>query len=145
MNNLQLPEATPSASAVVTRPSIKRRIDPIDVPARPLGSKRLALIAKRANAAASTSDRHAVRIAAGDTLLANHDGSVTFLLRATSYGLLMERTQRQASGMRLVQTMVFHDVKSFDLWCAVEPLRFDDGLLLSKLGRAGHAAFAIHL
>jgi hypothetical protein len=145
MNNLQLPEVTPSASAVVTRRSVKRRIDPIDALARPLGSKRSALIAKRTNAAASTSDRNAVRIAAGDTLLANHDSSVTFLLRATSYGLLMERTQRQASGMRLVQTMVFHDVKSFDLWCAVEPLRFDDGLLLSKLGREGHAAFAIHV
>jgi hypothetical protein len=105
----------------------------------------LALIANRTNAAASTSDRNAVRVAAGDTLLANHDGTVTFLLRATSYGLLMERTQRQASGMRLVQTMVFHDVKSFDLWCAVEPLRFDDGLLFSKLGREGHAAFAIHV
>jgi hypothetical protein len=145
MNNLQLPEVTPSASAVVPRRSVKRRIDPIDALARPLGSKRLALIAKRTNAAASTSDRNAVRIAAGDTLLANLDGTVTFLLRATSYGLLMERTQRQASGMRLVQTMVFHDVKSFDHWCAVEPLRFDDGLLFSKLGREGHAAFAIHV
>lgn len=145
MNNLELPEVTPSTSAVVARPSVKRRIDPIDAPARPLGSKRLALIAKRTNAAASTSDRHAVRIAAGDTLLANHDGTVTFLLHATSYGLLMERTQRQASGIRLVQTIVFHDVKSFDLWCAVEPLRFDDGLLFTKLGRAGHAAFAIHI
>ena len=144
MNNLQLPEVTPSASAVVTRRSVKRRIDPIDAPARPLGSKRLALIAKRTNAAASTSDRHAERLAAGDTLLANHDGTVTFLLCATRYGLLMERTQRQASGMRLVQTMVFHDVKSFDRWCAVEPLRFDDVLLFSKLGRQGHAAFAIH-
>jgi hypothetical protein len=144
MNNLELPEATPSASAVVTRPSVKRRIDPIDAPARPLGTKRLALIAKRTNAAASTSDRHAVRVAAGENLLANHDGSVTFLLRATRYGLVMERTQRQASGIRLVQTMVFHDVNSFDRWCAVEPLRFDDGLLFSKLGREGHAAFAIH-
>ncbi|MGS5087108.1 hypothetical protein ACVC7V_11425 [Hydrogenophaga sp. A37] len=145
MNNLQLPEVTPSTSAVVTRRSVKRRVDPIDALARPLGSKRLALIAKRTNAAASTSARSSERIAAGDTLLANHDGSVTILLRATSYGLLMERTQRQASGMRLVQTMVFHDVKSFDLWCAVEPLRFDDGLLFSKLGREGHAAFAFHV
>lgn len=145
MNNLQLSEVTPSATKVVTRPSVKRRVDPIDAPARPLGSKRLALIAKRTNAAASTSARSSNRVAAGDTLLANHDGSVTFLLRTTSYGLLMERTQRQASGMRLVQTMVFHDVKSFDLWCAVEPLRFDDGLLFSKLGRAGHATFATHV
>jgi hypothetical protein len=145
MNNLQLPEVTPSTSAVVTRRSVKRRVDPIDAPARPLGSKRLALIAKRTNAAASTSDRNAVRIAAGDTLLANHDGTVTFLLRATRYGLVMERTQRQDSGIRLVQTMVFHDVKSFERWCAVEPLRFDDGLLFSKLGRAGHATFATHV
>jgi hypothetical protein len=83
MNNLQLPEVTPSASAVVTHPSVKRRIDPIDAPARPLGSKRLALIAKRTNAAALRFGRHPVRIAAGDTLLANHDGTVTFLLRAT--------------------------------------------------------------
>ena len=144
MNNLQLPEVTLSASAVETRRSVKRRIEPIDAPARPLGSERLALIAKRTNAAASTSDRNAVRIAAGDTLLANQDRTVTFLLRATRYGLVMERTQRQASGMRLVQTMVFHDVKSFDRWCAVEPLRFDDGLLFSKLGRQGHAAFSMH-
>ena len=144
MNNLQLPDVMPSASAVVTRRSVKRRIDPIDAPARPLGSKRLALITKRTNAAAPTSKRNAVRIAPGDTLLTNHDGTVTFLLRATRYGLLMERTQRQASGMRLVQTMVFRDVKSFDNWCAVEPLRFDDGLLISKLGRQGHVAFAIY-
>lgn len=144
MNNLQLPEVTPSASAVVTRPSVKRRIDPIDAPARQLGTKRLALIAKRTNAASSTSNRHAERLAAGENVLESHDGTVTFLLRATRYGLVMERTQRQASGMRLVQTMVFHDVKSFDRWCAVEPLRFDDGLLFSNLGRQGHAAFAIH-
>ena len=145
MNNLQLPVVTPSASAVVTRPSVKRRIDPIDAPARPLGSKRLALIAKRTNAAASTSDRHAARIAAGDTLLANHDGTVTFLLRATSYGLLMERTQRHGAGIRLIQTMVFRDEKSFDLWCAVEPLRFEDGLLFNKMVREGYAAFAAEL
>ena len=144
MNNLQLSEVTRSESAVVTRPPVRRRIDPIDAPARPLGSKRLALVTKRTNAAASTSDRHAARIAAGENFLANHDGTVTFLLRATRYGLVMERTQRQASGIRLVQTMVFHDVKSFERWCAVEPLRFDDGLLFSKLGREGHAAFAIH-
>ena len=144
MNNRQPPEVTPSVPSVLTRPLVKRCIDPIDAPARPLGTKRLALFTKRANVAASSSDRHTVRIAVGETVLANHDGTVTFLLRATSYGLLMERTQRQASGMRLVQTMVFHDVKSFDRGCAVEPLRFDDGLLFSKLGRQGHAAFAIH-
>jgi len=69
---------------------------------------------------------------------------VTILLRATNYGLLMERTQHQGTGMRLVQMMVFGDVKSFDHWCAVEPLRFEDGLLFSKLVREGHAALADH-
>lgn len=77
-------------------------------------------------------------------MLATGDGAVTILLRATNYGLLMERIQRQGAGMRLVQMMVFGDVKSFDHWCEVEPLRFEDGLLFSKLVREGHAAFADH-
>lgn len=142
MNKLQHSEVTSSAPSVVTRPSVKRRIDPIDAPARPLGSKRSALITKRANAAASAAVRNAALLAAGDTLLSTRNGSVTFLLRPTSHGLLMERTQGQGAGMRLVQTMVFGDVKGFDQWCAVEPLRFEDGLLFSKLVREGHAAFA---
>lgn len=142
MNNFQTPVVNSSAPSVLTRPSVKRRIDPIDAPARPLGSKRSALIAKRAGSAASTAGRNAVPFAAGDTLLATGDGAVTILLRATIYGLLMERTQRQGVGMRLVQTMVFGDAMSFDHWCAVEPIRFEDGLLFSKLVREGHAAFA---
>ena len=85
--------------------------------------------------------RNAALVAAGDTFLSANTGSVTFLLRATSCGLLMERTQGQGASMQLVQTMVFGDVKSFDHWCAVEPLRFEDGLLFSKLVREGHAAF----
>jgi class 3 adenylate cyclase len=142
MNNFQTPVVMPSAPSVLTKPSIKRRIDPIDAPARPLGSKRSALVTKRADSAALTAGRNAALAAAGDTLLATDDGAVTILLRATNYGLLMERTQRQGTGMRLVQTMVFGDVKSFELWCAVEPTRFEDGLLFSKLVREGHAAFA---
>lgn len=51
-------------------------------------------------------------------------------------------TFRESEG--LVQMMVFGDVKSFDHWCEVEPLRFEDGLLFSKLVREGHAAFADH-
>lgn len=142
MNNFQTPVVIQSAPSVLPRPSVKRRIDPIDAPARPLGSKRSALFAKRADAFASTAGRNAALVAAGDTFLYADTGSVTFLLRATSYGLLIERTQGQGAGMRLVQTMVFGDVKSFDHWCAFEPLRFEDGLLFSKLVREGHAAFA---
>ena len=142
MKNLQLPMVTPSALVVLTRPSVKRRIDPIDEPARPLGAKRSALISKRADTSASIAGRNSALVVPGDTLLATGDGTVTFLLRATNYGLLMERTQGQGAGMRLVQAMVFDDVKSFDHWCAVEPMRFEDGLLFSKLVREGRAVFA---
>ncbi|MHA7601139.1 hypothetical protein ACX12L_14470 [Alicycliphilus sp. T452] len=144
MNEFQTPMAMASAPSVLTRPSVKRRIDPIDVPARPLGAKRLALVEKRAGSAILARSRNAALAAPEATLLATGDGAVTILLRATNYGLLMERTQRLGVGMRLVQAMVFGDVKSFDHWCAVEPLRFKDGLLFSKLVREGHAAFADH-
>lgn len=144
MNNFQTPVVMASAPSVLPRPSVKRRIDPIDAPARPLGAKRSALVAKRADSSVLTGNRNAAIAAPGDTLLATGDGAVTILLRATNYGLLMERIQRQGAGMRLVQMMVFGDVKSFDHWCEVEPLRFEDGLLFSKLVREGHAAFADH-
>lgn len=144
MNNFQTPVVMASAPSVLSRPSVKRRIDPIDAPARPLGAKRSALVAKRADCSVLPGNRNAAIAAPGDTLLATADGAVAILLRATNYGLLVERTQRQGAGMRLVQTMVFGDVKTFDQWCAVEPLRFEDGLLFSKLVRDGHAAFAEH-
>lgn len=144
MSNFQTPLVMASAPSVLRRSSVKRRIDPIDMPARPLGTKRSALVEKRTKSAALPGGRNAALVAAGDTLLATVDGAVSILLRATNYGLLMERTQRQGVGMRLVQTMVFGDVKTFDHWCAVEPLRFEDGLLFSKLVREGHAAFADH-
>jgi hypothetical protein len=141
MSNFKTPVVMQSARSVLTQSSVKRRIDPIDAPARPLGSKRSALVVKRADSAALSAGHKTGLAAAGDSLLVSADGAVTFLLRATNFGLLMERTQRQGAGTRLVQTMVFRDVKSFDLWCAVEPLRFGDGLLFSKLVREGHAAF----
>ncbi|WP_428299833.1 hypothetical protein [Hydrogenophaga sp.] len=64
------------------------------------------------------------------------------MLRSTTFGLLMERTQRQIHGVCLVQAMVFPDAESFDRWCGCEPLRFEDGLLFNKLVREGHAALA---
>lgn len=142
MNNFQTPVVMAPAPSVLSRPSVKRRIDPIDVPARPLGAKRSALVAKRADSCVLAAGRNAALAAPGDALLITKDGSVTILLRATNYGLLMERTQRQGAGVRLLQAMVFGDAKSFDHWCAVEPLRFEDGLLFSKLVREGHAAFS---
>ncbi len=141
MSNFQTPVVMTSSPSALTRPSVKRRIDPIDGPARPLGPKRSALVFKRADSAAFAGDRNAALASKEEALLVSADGSVTLVLRATSYGLLMERTLRQGASMRLVQTMVFRDETSFDFWCAVEPLRFEDGLLFSKLVREGHAAF----
>lgn len=142
MGNFQNPMEMSSAPSVLTRHTVKRRIDPIDAPARPLGPKRSALVVKRADSAVRSAGRNAALAAKGNSLLVSADGTVAFLLRATNYGLLMERTQRQGTGMRLAQTMVFRDVATFDLWCAVEPMRFEDGLLFNKLVREGHAVFA---
>ncbi|OGB20134.1 MAG: hypothetical protein A2W72_08145 [Burkholderiales bacterium RIFCSPLOWO2_12_67_14] len=74
--------------------------------------------------------------------LTSQDERVAFTLRSTALGLLVERTQRQTVGTRLVQIMVFADHEIFDRWCEVEPLRFGDALLYSKLRREGHAALA---
>lgn len=142
MNNFQAPVVMQSAPTVLTRRSVKRHIDPIDAPARALGAKRSALVMKRSGTAALAACRNTALAATGDSLLVSTDGAVSFLLRTTNYGLMMERTQSQGTGIRLIQTMVFRDEKSFDTWCAVEPLRFEDGLLFSKLVRVGHAAFA---
>lgn len=142
MSKFQTPVVMTSAPSVVTRPTVKRRIDPIDAPARALGAKRSALVMKRADSAALAAARSTAPSTKGDSLLMSADGSVSVLLRATNYGLLMERTLRQGASMRLVQTMMFRDEKSFEFWCAVEPLRFEDGLLFNKLVREGHAAFA---
>ncbi|MDQ7744551.1 hypothetical protein [Hydrogenophaga pseudoflava] len=141
MRNFQNPVVLTSAPSVLTRPTFKRRIDPIDAPARALGAKRSALVTKRAESTALAAGRNTAISTGNDSLLVSADGAVTFLLRTTNYGLLMERTQRQGASIRLVQMMVFRDEKSFDFWCAVEPLRFEDGLLFNKLVREGHAAF----
>jgi hypothetical protein len=123
-------------------PRAKRRIDRIDEPARPLGAKRAALQVRRQRTA-----RPAARPTARDD--ANHeneqsliskDNAVAFKLRATALGLLIERTQSQPVGARLVQTMVFADVDSFDRWCTSEPIRFEDPVLYDQLRREGHEA-----
>jgi class 3 adenylate cyclase len=74
--------------------------------------------------------------------LTSDNAAVTLVLRRTEHGLLIERTQRQAVGVRLVQTLMFADLRSFDHWCTFEPLRFEDGLLFGKLVREGHAVLA---
>lgn len=114
-------------------------MDRIDEPARPLGAKRAALQLRRQSAphAAEANDQ---RTGTGERTLASRDATVAFALRATAFGLLIERTQRQAVGTRLVQTMVFEDQPTFDRWCDSEPMRFEDPMLYDRLRREGHEA-----
>lgn len=137
------PSAAPSVAPIeLPSPLAKRRIDRIDEPARPLGAKRAALQLRRQRTAGPV-----VRPAAkdranqqNDRILATQDASVTFTLRATTLGLLIERAQGQHLGARLVQTMVFAEAGSFDRWCASEPIRFEDPVLYDQLRREGHEA-----
>jgi hypothetical protein len=142
MNGFELPTATTPAHSTLERPVAKRRLDPIDKPARPLGTKRAALQRQRVTTSTRPARQRRCGTEPGISLLASHDDKVTFLLRSTTFGLLMERTQRQIHGVCLVQAMVFPDAESFDRWCGCEPLRFEDGLLFNKLVREGHAALA---
>lgn len=142
MNSFQPPVVTPPTRAVSKRPSVRRRLDPIDEPARPLGAKRAALLAQRTLQPTPTARRKKECLATGEVRLASSNHAVTLVLRRTTHGLLIERTQHQVVGMRLVQALVFADQNSFDHWCEFEPLRFEDGLLFGKLVREGHAALA---
>lgn len=142
MNSLQHPVETPPTRAVSKRTSVRRRLDPIDEPARPLGAKRAALLAQRTLQPTQSARRKNECSAIGEVRLASNNDAVTLVLRRTAHGLLVERTQRQVVGMRLVQALMFADQKSFDHWCDFEPLRFEDGLLFGKLVREGYAALA---
>lgn len=134
--------ALPPAVGGVPTPVSRRRLDRIDEPARPLGAKRAALQLRRKRPVVTGVRCKVQAPYAAEMTLTSHDERVAFTLRATALGLLVERTQRQTMGTRLVQVMVFADHEVFDRWCEVEPLRFGDALLYSELRREGHAALA---
>lgn len=119
-----------------------RRVDHIDEPARPLGTKRAALRIRRMAvamaAAAANANANRPRI---ETVCLASSAAVAFGLRLTSSGLLVERKQQRSDGVRLVQTMVFADAACFERWCASEPIRFDDPVLYAQLRREGREAF----
>jgi hypothetical protein len=117
-----------------------RRIDRIDEPARPLGAKRAALQERRKRSAGKPHQPRNASDESGVLTLASRDETVAFTLHATALGLVVERTQHQVVGTRLIQVIVFTDQPTFDRWCAYEPMRFEDALLYSHLRREGHAA-----
>ena len=139
--NTQL-EASPPVDGSVPSSVSRRRQDCIDEPARPLGAKRAALQLRRMRPVVTGVRCQLQALRAAEVTLTSQDKRVAFTLRSTALGLLVERTQRQATGTRLVQVMVLADHEAFDRWCEVEPLRFGDALLYSQLRREGHAALA---
>jgi hypothetical protein len=135
------PEPSPPAAVEVSPPFGRRHVDRIDELARPLGAKRAALHLRR-QGLAPVACRKANPSDAGALILASKDARVTFTLRATTLGLLIERTQRPVIGTRLVQVMVFVELSAFDRWCHSEPMRFEDPVLYVQLRREGHGALA---
>lgn len=123
------------AAREVSLPRGERRQDRIDEPARPLGAKRTALQLRR-----QCNGRRRSETAPDTLTLASTDGTVEFALRASPSGLLVQRTQRQAVGTRLVQCMVFGELGGFARWCESEPMRFEDPVLYDRLRRLGHEA-----
>lgn len=128
------------AAREVSLPRGKRRQDRIDEPARPLGAKRTALHLRRQCNGTERAAKRRPASGADALILASTDGSIEFILRASQNGLLVQRTQRQAAGTRLVQCMVFGEPGSFARWCESEPMRFENPVLYDRLRRQGHEA-----
>jgi hypothetical protein len=139
-NDLKTIAVAPLKPAGAIESFVRRRIDRIDEPARPLGAKRAALQEQRKRPAGKPHQPKSASDESGVLTLASRDETVAFTLRATSVGLVVERTQHQVVGTRLIQVIVFTDQPTFDRWCSYEPMRFEDALLYSHLRREGHAA-----
>ncbi len=132
--------ATPAAARDAPVPPGRRRLDRIDEPAQTLGAKRAALQLRRQCNGATRAAGQRQTFATDALFLASTDGSVELLLRASPGGLLVQRTQPQPAGARLVQCMVFRELGGFDRWCESEPMRFEDPVLYDRLRRQGHEA-----
>lgn len=118
-----------------------RRIDSLDQPARPLGAKRAAMQLRRKRGTGALNRRTDPSRLRSSCTLTSQDGCTTFSLIRTAEGLLVERTQIQPLGSRLIQSMVFANQPLFDRWCSAEPHRFDDAVLFGQLVREGRDAF----
>lgn len=141
MSTEYLPSAmAPPAARDASPPPGKRRLDSIDEPARPLGAKSAALQLRRRRTDVTRPAAKSRNQQPNVLSLKSQDGTIGFVLRASLNGLLVERTQRQTFGTRLVQCMVFGNQATFDRWCDSEPMRFEDPVLYNQLRREGHDA-----
>ena len=121
--------------------NLKRTKPPNDEP-RPLGAKRAALHRRRLNAAARKHRTTTSPSASNCVTFDSNDGATSFELCRLPSGVLLNRTQQQLSGARLMQCMVFADSRTFSRWCECESIRFEEPNLFDQLCRAGHAALA---
>jgi hypothetical protein len=140
MNTQPPPPATAQQAVDPPLSPPRRRVDGIDLPARPLGPKRAALHLRRRLARPAAPISASRRCAEGVLSLASQISGVAFAMHTTPSGLLIERTQHQAVGTRLVQALVFADRATFDRWCESDPIRFQDPMLYDRLRRHGHDA-----
>jgi hypothetical protein len=116
----------------------RRRADAIDAPARPLGAKCAALQSRRRRAIAALTPGPTRCNDNGAMCLRSATSPVRLVLRTSPVGLFVERSQSRELGHSLTQCMVFADPGTFDRWCAIEPLRFEDPMLHGQLVRHGH-------
>lgn len=133
------------ADTSARKPSSRRqpRVGEICIaPARALGPKASALHARRLRQAVKAPSRRKSPTSSSSRPLSSGDGTLSFVVRATSVGLYVERTQRRSLGSRLVQSMVFDDADWFVRWCEADPVRFDHPVLYQQLRRQGDAFFS---
>lgn len=114
--------------------SAHRRLDHIEEPARPLGDKSAALLARRRRPSATNgaSTSQSVRV------VSSADLTLSFAMHPAARGMLVERTHCRSPGPRIVLQMLFDSPERFDRWCASEPVRFNDPMLFDQLCRHGH-------
>lgn len=114
--------------------SAHRRLDLIEEPARPLGDKSAALLARRRRPSAL----NGASASQGVRVVSSADSTLTFSMRPAARGMLVERTHCRSLGPRIVLQMLFDSPERFERWCASEPVRFDDPMLFDQLCRHGH-------
>lgn len=106
---------------------------------RPFGEKVTALQRRRRDSEASRRAANDARL--GGIALANTQATVAFRLVPVPAGLLVERVQHRPAGTVLCQSLLLHDQRQFEAWCAAEPLRLEEPVVWTRLRRAGDGVF----
>jgi hypothetical protein len=106
---------------------------------RPLEGKRALLQARRARQLTRRLFREPVQPGDRSLILCATDGALTFVLRQSNVGLVVERIQRHSPSTRLAQTLLFTDHAAFASWCDADSVKFIEPALHDRLCREGLA------